>query len=234
MLQLATFPEAPLRSRTVGFPESGSDLGFSPGGLPGTAEAQALARVHPLPVRLTSRLVLVPRVRHLPGSAPGCHPDPGPPSAQSPFAWRDRYSPQGGVLRHLDGRYPIFLAPTGSCARPPPSRRLQALTSVGGSTQVAASPCWVMALPDVISASLSQDAWACVPAGRGVHVPVPSPTSSAFPKSCRWVGFPHESAKRLHRGQVFRDRRHSLLQASWFARHPGLSYRCDPKAAGQP
>ena len=24
----ATFPEAPLRSRTVGFPESGSDLGY--------------------------------------------------------------------------------------------------------------------------------------------------------------------------------------------------------------
>ena len=25
-----TFPQAPLRSRTVGFPESGSDLGFPP------------------------------------------------------------------------------------------------------------------------------------------------------------------------------------------------------------
>src|SRR6266581_469308 len=25
---VATFPEAPLRSRTIGFPESGSDLGF--------------------------------------------------------------------------------------------------------------------------------------------------------------------------------------------------------------
>jgi hypothetical protein len=29
------------------------------------------------------------------------------------------------------------------------------------SLQVAASPCWEMALPDVISASLSPDAWTC-------------------------------------------------------------------------
>src|SRR6516162_9365252 len=32
------------------------------------------------------------------------------------------------------------------------------------------------------SASLSQDAWAMIPAGRRVHLPVSSPTSSAFPK----------------------------------------------------
>jgi hypothetical protein len=34
-----TFPQAPLRSRTVGSPESGSDLGFSSYGLPDMAEA---------------------------------------------------------------------------------------------------------------------------------------------------------------------------------------------------
>ena len=31
---IATFPGAPLRSRTVGFPESGSDLGFPPEAFP--------------------------------------------------------------------------------------------------------------------------------------------------------------------------------------------------------
>jgi hypothetical protein len=51
--------------------------------------------------------------------------------------------------------------------------------------------------PDVISARLSQDAWAVIPAGRQVHLPVSSLTSSAFPKSLRKVGFPHQSAERL-------------------------------------
>ena len=51
------------------------------------------------------------------------------------------------------------------------------------SLQVAASPCWAMAFPDVISARLSQDAWAMIPAGRQVRMPVSSPTSSAFPTS---------------------------------------------------
>ena len=49
------------------------------------------------------------------------------------------------------------------------------------SLQVAVSPCWAMALPDVISARLSQDAWAMIPAVRQVHMPVSSLTSAAFP-----------------------------------------------------
>src|SRR5215510_7142218 len=49
------------------------------------------------------------------------------------------------------------------------------------SLQVAVSPCWAMALPDVLSARLSQDAWAMIPAVRQVHMPVASLTSSAFP-----------------------------------------------------
>lgn len=44
-----------------------------------------------------------------------------PPSAQSSFAWRKRYSRQGGVTHHLEGHYPSVLAPTSSCARPPSS-----------------------------------------------------------------------------------------------------------------
>ena len=58
-------------------------------------------------------------------------------------------------------------------------------TYIQWSVQVAASPCWEVVFPDVISASLSQDAWAMIPAGRQVHMPVSSLTSSAFPKSLR-------------------------------------------------
>ena len=63
--------------------------------------------------------------------------------------------------------------------RPPPGFRIPTYT--WWSLQVAASPCWAMVLPDVISARLSQDAWAMIPAVRQVHMPVASLTSSAFP-----------------------------------------------------
>ena len=47
-----------------------------------------------------------------------------------------------------------------------------------GSLQVAASPCWEMALPDVISAYLSLDSWTCIPAARAVHLPISSRPAS--------------------------------------------------------
>ena len=56
-------------------------------------------------------------------------------------------------------------------------------TYIRRSLQVATSPCCKRVPPDVISASLSQDAWALIPAGREVHLPVSSFTSSAFPMS---------------------------------------------------
>ena len=50
------------------------------------------------------------------------------------------------------------------------------------SSQVAASPCWVMALPDVIPADLSLDAWIPPATVYRVHLPASSPVSAAFPK----------------------------------------------------
>ena len=44
---MRAIPQAPLRSRTVGFPQSGSDLGFPLRGLPCRSDAQVLAHVHP-------------------------------------------------------------------------------------------------------------------------------------------------------------------------------------------
>ena len=64
-----------------------------------------------------------------------------------------------------------------------------------------------------------------IPAGRRVHLPVSSPTSSAFPKPSPWVGFPHRSAERLHSGGSFEIVAIPSVQASWFVRHPGLPYR---------
>jgi len=47
-----------------------------------------------------------------------------PPSAQSPFARNGRYPRRDGLQGRLEGRYPLVVAHTGSCARPPPSPRL--------------------------------------------------------------------------------------------------------------
>ena len=55
--------KAPLRSRTVGCPESGSDLGsarhFPDAGLPMRAEAQVLAHIHPESAWLSCTLVSI-------------------------------------------------------------------------------------------------------------------------------------------------------------------------------
>ena len=48
-----------------------------------------------------------------------------PPGAQSPFARARRYLPRRDLSGPVRGRYPSFIAHTGSCARPSPSQRLQ-------------------------------------------------------------------------------------------------------------
>ena len=78
------------------------------------------------------------------------------------------------------GLLPTFIAPTGSCASPPPSSCLGGTLNTR-SMQVAVSPCWEEDLPDVLSAHLSLRAWTPTPAARGGHRPVTSSTTSAFP-----------------------------------------------------
>ena len=64
------------------------------------------------------------------------------------------------------------------------------------------------------------------PSGCRVHLPVTSPTSSAFPKSRQWVGFPESPRKETSCGGCFEIVAIPYVQASWFARHPGLPCRC--------
>jgi len=51
------------------------------------------------------------------------------------------------------------------------------------SLQVAAHPCCMEALPDVISANLSQRAWTHTPPALMVLLPISSHETTAFPKS---------------------------------------------------
>ena len=77
-----------------------------------------------------------------------------PPSAQSPFARSGCYPRRGGLKAAWRG-----VTPSSSLVRahapdhPPPRASARALRA--GSLQVVASPCWAMALPDVISAILA-------------------------------------------------------------------------------
>ncbi len=56
------------------------------------------------------------------------------------------------------------------------------VTLYGRSLQVIASPCWKLALPDVISVDLSLDAWIHTPAPSKVPVPITFLGTSAFPE----------------------------------------------------
>jgi hypothetical protein len=122
-----TVPEAPLKSWTVGFPESSSKpwhilRGPSQGlerlkrwfvytpatpGLPTASPPKAVTCVHAGFIRPAA---IRPR---------------RPPSVQSPFAQLGCYLHWGDVVRLLGGRYPSVIAHTGSCAAPvelsPPS-----------------------------------------------------------------------------------------------------------------
>jgi len=102
------------------------------------------------------------------------------PSAQSPFARARCYLARRDLSNHVSRRDPALIAPTGSCANPPPSS-CRGGTLNTRSVQVAVSPCWEEDLPDVISAHLSLRAWTSTPAALEVHVPVSSLKTAAFP-----------------------------------------------------
>ena len=95
------------------------------------------------------------------------------------------YPPQGDVPHPLREHYPSFKAPTSSCAPPPSSRGLRRYPYNRESLQVATSPCCIVVVPDVISASLSLDAWSSIPVGLLVHVPGSSQSTAAFPERMR-------------------------------------------------
>src|SRR5215471_8858510 len=82
------------------------------------------------------------------------------------------------------------MALTDSCADPAQLSPPSAYASCEESLQVVTSPCCWRDHPDVISANPSLVAWTPVTAVRGVHLPVSSSTSSAFPPYTIEVGFP--------------------------------------------
>ena len=144
---------------------------------------------------------------------PARSPDPcsGPPSAQSRFA--------------SFGRYPKTAASRARCqkALPPLHRsyRLMRQTKtlprprfVGsdpGSLQVAVSPCWELALPDV-SSTVCVEALGPIPRRvRPVHLPVSSRKASASPHEGQVRHAKYPPHYNFSQGSVFRGCSHSLM-----------------------
>jgi hypothetical protein len=107
-----------------------------------------LTHIHPSCVWFTCKTSSYLMGSGCPSSASG--PVPEPPSAQSPFARLGCYLQRRDVEHLVRGHYPSFITLTNSCARPKSSGQLR-YPYFGRSLQVAVSPCWKMALPDVIS-----------------------------------------------------------------------------------
>jgi hypothetical protein len=126
MADKVTFPRAPLQSRKVGFPDSGFDLDYPRKAFPRRMKLKrslAYTPTHsglPRGSSLKSWLLRLAPLTML-----------GPPSAQS----------QGGVQRHLEGRYPFFFAPASSCAKPVPSSGIRV------STLISRGPCRLLRTP---------------------------------------------------------------------------------------
>jgi hypothetical protein len=149
-----TFPRAPLQSRKVGFPDSGFDLGFPRKAFPRRVKLKRSLAIHPNPFWFTSQLVL--KIM----APPTCVVDHArtakcpellcPSQALLMTGWR--LAPPRRALPLLPRSYELMRQTSSllwnSCIH----------TYLPRSLQVAANPCWKPVLPDVISASLSQDA----------------------------------------------------------------------------
>jgi hypothetical protein len=188
-------PRAPLRSRTVGCPKSGSGLGsdrhFPEAGLLRPSKAQAMARVHPRCPWFTCPLAPIPSHRELPALRLGAGrvigtaecPEPLCPPRVLPATGRPPGPPRGTLLP-LQSSYGLMRQ---SHRLSPPS-----LTSCVESSQVAAIPCWSWDLPDIIPGILAEATGPIPRRVSQVHSPISSlgAPASRFGKDVRHTGRP--------------------------------------------
>ena len=121
-----TFPQAPLRSRTVGSPESGSDLGLALTAFPVQRKLKCWSIYTPHPIGLQVSLDLVPGSGSsvASGSVSGLRLFQTRQVPRAPLHGSRCYLSRQGVLHPVSRRDSAFIAPTGSCANPKPSPRL--------------------------------------------------------------------------------------------------------------
>ena len=159
---------------------------------------------------------------------------PCPPSAQIPFAHRRCYLGRGDVSHHLRGRYPSFIAPTGSCARPNPSRRLWSMPRSAGLGRLPSAPAGRWPFPTLSLQSLRR----CLD-----PYPEVSPwcTCSLLPRRQRphpdsdGFGTPHCPGNATSTGtHISGLQSFANVQAPTLASPPGCTHRRSPRAPGRP
>ena len=169
-----------------------------------------------------------------------------PPSAQSPFARSGCYPRRGDLKAAWRG-----VTPSSSLVRahapdhPPPHASARALCA--GSLQVLASPCWAMALPDIISATLVQVLGPIPRRAPRLHSSISSPRTPASPhgKRVRRADLsPHGSFRgepyfvaaviRSPSGSCTRSASRLLRPRRLRAGPPGLSHHASPGRLPRP
>jgi hypothetical protein len=134
-----------------------------------------------------------------------------PPSAQSPFAGCRRYRHPGDVDRLLRGHYSPVLALTDSFVDPTRSPLLRPKPRSRSLCRLLPAPAASGTFPTL---SLRILPWVPGPLPRrfrGVHMPVSSSASSAFPRTLSRSASRFSPSKRFHDGSLFRDCSHSFM-----------------------
>ena len=134
-----------------------------------------------------------------------------PPSTQSLFARSWRYLDQGDVNRLLRGHYSPVLALTDSCVDPTRSPLLRPKPRSRSLCRLLPAPAAGGTFPTL---SLCILPWVPGPLPRrfrGVHMPVSSSTSAAFPRTLSRSASRLSPSKRFHDGSLFRDCSHSFM-----------------------
>ena len=157
-----------------------------------------------------------------------------PPCAESPFARNRCYLLWHNALHHVRRHYPLPSSLIRAHAPDQIPPNASSSPSAVGSLQVVASPCWGMALPNIISAILVKSLGPIPRHVSWMHLPISSPRTSASQngKEVRHVGISLQCNN--DRGVVSRLQSFVYLQASSLARPPGCIYRSIPADARQP
>ena len=135
----------------------------------------------------------------------------GPPSAQSSFACHKCDSWQSGVQRHLEERYPFFIAPTSSCAKPASSSGLRVSTLMSrGPGRLLRAPAGNWFFPTLSLQVFPRMLEPLIPSGGRVHLPVTSPNLVGLPQLPPMGRLPRIAPQRDFVRRVLRDRHYSL------------------------
>ena len=227
---VATFPQAPLRSRKAGFPRSGSDLGFPSWAFPESRRGSSTDIRTPHPRWFTHDLVPTSktglsrlRVRGPPWDrqvprAPSLHAGVTVMQKTSCVSSQNITSTSSLLRAHAPNRCPPVASGIASCGR---------------SLQVAVSPCCAPVLPDAISADPSVRVWTPTPVAPRVHFPFLPLGHWPSPRLNR-VGASQIPQQPLQLGSRFRSCSHSFMFRPARLLATPVAPTLAPCGAGQP